>query len=96
MVPYILSVSMITGVVIDGRYTPIETIAELDELSLEAYKIGTPLLLEIETWRHDPQNIRAPMEQVTTAFYRVMPSPSEANMADHPGRDDLPAVRKAG
>jgi serine protease Do len=86
IMPYLLSVSAVTGVVIDGAYSPVKTIAALDEYAQKAYQIGSPLLLEIETWRRDPQNLRAPLAQITTAFYRVMPSPSAATAADHPGR----------
>ena len=44
------------------------------------------MLLEIETWRRNPQNLRMPLAHITTAFYRVMPSPSAVATADHPGR----------
>ncbi|MDH3716103.1 MAG: hypothetical protein OET44_19910, partial [Gammaproteobacteria bacterium] len=86
IMPYLLSVSTVTGVVIDGEYSPVRTIETLNEFARNAYQIGSPLLLEIETWRRDPQNLRAPLAQITTAFYRVMPSPSAATAADHPGR----------
>jgi len=74
--PYLLSVSEITGVVIDGRYRQVSSIEALDELATGAYESGYPLLLEIATWGRDPQDLRAPLHHVTTAFYRVMPRPS--------------------
>ncbi|MDH3451950.1 MAG: trypsin-like peptidase domain-containing protein [Gammaproteobacteria bacterium] len=86
IMPYLLSVSSVTGVVIDGAYSPVGTIEALNELARSAYQIGSPLLLEIETWRRNPQNLHAPLAHITTAFYRVMPSPSALAMADHPGR----------
>ncbi len=84
--PYLLSVSTVTGVVIDGKYSPVDTIEALDGFAKNAFQIGSPLLLEIETWRRNPQNWRAPLGHITTAFYRVMPAPSAINAADHPGR----------
>ncbi len=86
MVPYILSVSTVTGVVIDGVYTPVDDIDKLNGFARSAYHVGSPLLLEIQSWRRDPTNIRAPLQHVTTAFYRVMPSPSAVVAGDHPGR----------
>jgi len=83
IMPYLLSVSSVTGVVIDGEYSPVQTIEKLNEYAQNAYQISSPLLLEIETWRRNPEDLRAPLAHVTTAFYRVMPSPSATTTLDH-------------
>ena len=86
VVPYLLSVSTITGVVINGEYSAVHDIDRLNRYAETAYHLNAPLLLEIETWRRDPENIRGPLQHITTAFYRVMPRPSRVTSNDHPGR----------
>ncbi len=72
-----LSVNSVTGVVIKGEYKPVDDIPTLEKLASQAYEKKLPLLLEIETWQRDPKYFYRPLEYSITAFYKIMPTPSD-------------------
>ena len=76
LMPIQLTVKTITGAVLEGKYQPITDIAELDHIADKAYKAKQAILLEIENWQRDPNNLNAPLKRSTSAFYRIVPSPS--------------------
>jgi hypothetical protein len=77
MVQVQLSVNSVTGVVIKGEYEPVDNIPTLEKLASQAYDKKLPLLLEIETWQRDLKYFYKPLEYSTTAFYKIMPAPSD-------------------
>ena len=89
-----ISVNTVTGVVIEGVYKPVEDIPALDKFATEAYAEKLPILLEIESWHRDPSYFYLPLEYRTTAFYKIVPSPSDdvvyefnSSPAGHRGED---------
>ena len=77
MIPLQIVVNSITGVVIEGVYKPVDDIPTLEKFASDAYKSHLPILLEIESWYRDPKNYYAPLEYNTTAFHKILPTPSE-------------------
>ncbi|MFV2032814.1 MAG: hypothetical protein ACC663_09985, partial [Gammaproteobacteria bacterium] len=77
MVSLQISVNTVTGVVINGEYKSVADIPTLENFASEAYNNKLPILLEIESWYRDPKSYYAPLEYSTTAFYKILPTPSE-------------------
>jgi hypothetical protein len=77
MVSLQISVNTVTGVVIKGEYNPVADIPTLEKLAGEAYSKRLPILLEIESWYRDPKSYYSPLEYSTTAFHKILPTPSE-------------------
>jgi len=75
--PVQLSVRTVTGAVLEGKYQSISDIPSLDEVVSKAYESNHALLLEIESWSRNPSDINQPLQRSATAFYRIVPSPSE-------------------
>ncbi len=72
--PYFIDVKTVIGVAYEGTYHPIDTIDSLEQLAAGAFREGQPLLLEIEMWaRKNPNNLRADMELLQTAFFKLVP-----------------------
>jgi hypothetical protein len=72
-----VTVNTVTGVVIKGEYKPVADLTTLKQLAIQAYDNKLPLLLEIESWYRDPRYIYMPLEYNTTAFYKILPMPSD-------------------
>ena len=72
-----VTVNTVTGVVIKGEYKPVEDLSTLAQLATKAYDNKLPLLLEIESWYRDPRYFYMPLEYNTTAFYKILPAPSD-------------------
>jgi S1-C subfamily serine protease len=87
MIPIQISVNTVTGVVIEGEYNPVADIPTLEQFANKAYDNKLPILLEIESWYRDPSNIFNPLEYTTTAFHKILPTPS----ADQKTMKGLPA-----
>lgn len=80
----LLDVKTVTGTVIDGRYTRVDSIEQLESQASEAHQLGLPLLLEIEVWqRSNPMQFSSPLERVKTAYYRLNPQLSAAEPPLH-------------
>ncbi|MCH9672592.1 MAG: trypsin-like peptidase domain-containing protein [Gammaproteobacteria bacterium] len=80
MVPYQLDVKTITGVVFRGEYHEVKDTAAIDSFAREAFEAEEPLLLEIELWaRANPQQGHSPLERLSSAFYRVVPTAGPAD-----------------
>jgi S1-C subfamily serine protease len=77
MVSLQISVNTVTGVVIKGEYKSVADISTLEKLASEAYSKRLPILLEIEVWHRDPKSFYSPLEYSTTAFHKILPTPSE-------------------
>ena len=77
MVPLQIVVNSITGVVIEGVYKPVADIPTLEKYANEAYNNQLPILLEIESWYRDPKSYYSPLQYNTTAFHKILPTPSE-------------------
>jgi len=77
MVSLQISVNTVTGVVIKGEYKSVADISTLENLASEAYSKRLPILLEIESWYRDPKSFYSPLEYSTTAFHKILPTPSE-------------------
>jgi hypothetical protein len=72
-----VTVNTVTGVVIKGEYKPVDDLTTLARLAMKAYDKKLPLLLEIESWYRDPRYFYMPLEYNTTAFYKILPAPSD-------------------
>ena len=88
--PIQLSVRTITGAVLNGKYKPISDIPTLNEVAMEAYQSNNALLLEIESWGRNSNNIHQPLQRSTSAFYRVVPAPSESQTSAPSGEHISP------
>jgi len=77
MVSLQISVNTVTGVVIKGEYQSVADIPALEKIASEAYSKRLPILLEIESWYRDPKSYYSPLEYSTTAFHKILPTPSE-------------------
>ncbi len=77
IVPLQITVNSITGVVTEGVYQPVADIPTLEKLVSEAYNNHLPILLEIESWYRNPTNFFAPLEYNTTAFHKILPTPTK-------------------
>jgi len=77
MVSLQISVNTVTGVVIKGEYKSVADISTLEKLASEAYSKRLPILVEIESWHRDPKSFYSPLEYSTTAFHKILPTPSE-------------------
>ncbi len=74
VVPYFIDIKTITGAAYQGAYHSVDTIETLEQLAADAFQAGQPLLLEIEMWaRKNPNNLRADMELLQTAFFKLVP-----------------------
>ncbi len=77
-VSYQLDVKTITGVVYDGQYHAVSDIDTVEQLAETAANAGAPMLLEIEYWaRKDPMDVQQALQHLDTAFFKLLPSPSE-------------------
>lgn len=93
VIPYLLDVKTISGVVVEGTYQPVETIASLNLIVGEAFSTAQPLLLEVQTWRRqDLRNPRLPLIHAETAFHLLQPA---LTIAARPMPDEAPANRTA-
>ena len=74
-----LDVKTITGVVVEGKYYPVTSVAKLEQYAYEGYVSNTPLLLEIEVWaREVPMKFNEPFKRKEISFHKVMPEMTTA------------------
>ncbi len=74
VLPYFIDVKTVIGAAYQGAYHPVDSIERLNQLAVDAYEAGQPLLLEIEMWaRKNPGNLRGRMELLQTAFFKLRP-----------------------
>jgi hypothetical protein len=77
MASFQVTVNTVTGVVFKGEYKPVADLTTLKQFAIQAYDKKLPILLEIESWYRDPRNFYMPLEYSTTAFYKILPTPSD-------------------
>ena len=83
MMPALLDVKTITGVVIDGVYSAISNVNDLERMTSNAFASQQPMLLEIETWRRsNPRNPETPLEHSGTAYHLVTPTLTTAALPE--------------
>lgn len=81
VISFQLDVKTITGAVYDGEYFPVSSPEEMEQLAEKAYNETSPLLLEIQVWaRKNPMDLEASLDHLGTAFYKVMPSVTAAEI----------------
>lgn len=83
VVPFQLDVKTITGMVVDGKYHPVDDVPTVEQIARRAYDAGKPVLLEIEVWtREQPRRADAELKRLSTAFYKIVPAPSDTAHED--------------
>ncbi len=81
VVSFQLDVKTISGAVYDGEYFPVSSPDDMEKLAAKAYEETSPLLLEIQVWaRKNPMDLEASLDHLGTAFYKVMPSVTSADV----------------
>jgi len=96
VIPYLLDVKTVTGVAYQGKFHSIATVDELEEFAAQAYRDGSPLLLEVEYWaRSDPRDHKTDLELASTAFFKLMPERAIADFID-PGAGEMPGRGVSG
>ena len=95
MQPHMLDVKTVTGVVIDGVYAPVASIAQVEAAARRAFESSQVILLEVGLWgRSNPMNRDAALTHVATRFFTLSPRRSgpERNPDDEVARSlgDIP------